>query len=313
MKSKTGFVFNDKYADHVLQPGHPESPERLKAIKRHMEETGLIDKVVPVKPLDNREEVLLFISEIHSEDHIGTVIDTPTTGEIAILAAAGVLGAVRAVMEDQIQNAFCAVRPPGHHAHNNTAHYDGRAQGEGFCFFNNVAVAARYAQKVYRCKNILILDWDYHHGNGTEWTFYNDPTVFFFSTHALYTYPGTGLGDNYGEGDGLGYNLNVPFQGYANDSDIIDAWNNRLLPKLDELQFKPDLVLISAGFDSREDDLLGTFSFTDACFAQLTKIAMGIADTHCEGRLVSTLEGGYYPEGQAKAVCAHIGALLSPS
>jgi acetoin utilization deacetylase AcuC-like enzyme len=195
-------------------------------------------------------------------------------------------------MEGEIKNAFCAIRPPGHHAHDNTAHYDGRGQGEGFCFFNNVAIAARYAQKVYNCKNILILDWDYHHG------------------HALYAYPGTGSEDKHGTGDGLGYNLNVPFHGYADDSDIIDAWNNKLMPKLDELQFKPDFVFISAGFDSREDDLLGTFSFSDSCFSELTKIAMGIADTHCQGRLISTLEGGYNPEGQAQAVCAHVEALL---
>ncbi len=310
MNAKTGFVFNDRFMDHVLQVGHPESPERLRAIKSHMEQQGLLDAVTDITSLDDSQAIQEAIANIHSPDHINSVLDCNPTGDIALLATASVLGAVRDVMEGTLKNAFCAIRPPGHHAHNNSAHYDGRNQGEGFCFFNNVAVAARYAQNRYGCKNVLILDWDYHHGNGTEWSFYEDRSVFFFSTHALYTYPGTGDPTRTGYNDGLGYNLNVPLDNYAGDDEIIYAWEEKLLPKLDELQFSPDLVLISAGFDSREEDLLGTFRITDHGFATLTAIAGEIANRHCEGKLVSMLEGGYYPDGEAKAVCAHLSKLI---
>ena len=311
MASKTGYVFHEEYLRHTISFGHPESPNRLKAVKKRMHETGLEKEIFPINPLDDKNTVLNALSMIHSQEHMDSVLEHKPTGDIAFLATAGVLGAVKEVMEGTISNAFCAVRPPGHHAHNSGVHCDGKNQGEGFCFFNNIAVAARFAQKEYACKSVLILDWDYHHGNGTEWAFYSDPSVFFFSTHILFGYPGTGYPNKTGSQSGTGYNLNVALDPYSNDSDIITAWEKKLIPVLDKVNFKPDLILISAGFDSREGDPLGNFCITDNGFSELTKIAMELAQTHCSGKLVSVLEGGYKPEGLAKGVTAHISTLLN--
>ncbi|MGD9201102.1 MAG: histone deacetylase [Chitinispirillia bacterium] len=311
MNSKTGYVFQEEYVRHELSYGHPESPERLKAVKKKMRETGLDKDVHFIDPLDDKEEVLEALSLVHSQEHTHSVLEHNTTGDIAFLAAAGVLGAVKKVMDGMLTNAFCAVRPPGHHAHNNGIHCDGRYQGEGFCFFNNAAIGARYAQKKYGCKSVLILDWDYHHGNGTEWAFYSDPSVFFFSTHILFGYPGTGYPDKTGSKTGSGYNLNIPLPPYAEDSHIINAWEKELIPALKKLNFKPDLIIISAGFDSREGDILGNFRITDKGFSKLTEIAMELAQTHCSGKLVSVLEGGYNPEGLANGVFYHIKTLLN--
>lgn len=297
-KMKTGYVYDKRYHDHVLMYGHPESPKRLEEIQKLMKESGLSQEVTKIEFVD---EPLPFIRKMHIDAHISSVQSFPTTGEIAELAVSGVLGAVKAVSEGTVTNAFCAVRPPGHHAHNSGGE-------EGFCFYNNVAIAARYAQEVFNHKKILIIDWDYHHGNGTSDAFYDDPSVLFFSTHCWYAYPGTGDPSRQGAGEGLGFNINVDLGSGATDNDILQAWEKKLLPKVDE--FKPDFVFISAGFDSRKDDLLGTFNITDECFATLTKMAMDIAKTHCNGRLVSMLEGGYNPFGLAKAVVAHVGALL---
>lgn len=219
---------------------------------------------------------------------------------ICRLAVSGALSAVDSVCSGQVRNAFCAIRPPGHHAANN---------GEfGFCFYNNVAIAARYAQKRHKLNKILIVDWDYHHGDGTEWAFYDDPSVLVFSTHALYAFPGSGAADKTGAGEGKGFNINVPLPRGANDEAIIRAFEERLLPAAE--RFQPDLILISAGFDARKDDLLGDFNITDEGFARLTKMVMAIADQHAGSRLVSILEGGYNTEGLALAVEAHLNVLM---
>ncbi len=215
---------------------------------------------------------------------------------------AGALGAVKAVSDGIVDNAFCAIRPPGHHAHNSGGE-------EGFCYFNNVAIAAKYAQNVLNYEKILIIDWDYHHGNATQDSFYSDPSVLFFSTHNQFAYPGTGDPAMQGEGAGLGYNINAHLDTGATDDDMKRAWEEQLLPKVET--FKPDFVLISAGFDSRKDDTLGTFTITDSCFSYITKLALDIADTYCKGRLVSLLEGGYNIGGLALAVEAHISTLLT--
>jgi acetoin utilization deacetylase AcuC-like enzyme len=195
---------------------------------------------------------------------------------------------------------FVLLAPPGHHAMNT-------GQEEGFCYYNHIAIAARYAQQVYKLKKILIIDWDYHHGNGTEWAFYSDPSVLFFSTHDMNNYPGTGSPARTGEGDGVGFNINVHLKCGATDDDIIKAFKDNLLPAADD--FKPDLILISAGFDSRQDDLLGCHKITDKGFTQLTHIVKSIAANHCDGKIVSLLEGGYNIEGNASAVVAHVEAL----
>jgi len=203
------------------------------------------------------------------------------------------------VVAGQVTAAFCALRPPGHHAR--------PAQGMGFCVFNNAAVAARYAQQRHRLKRVLIVDWDVHHGNGTQDIFYRDGSVFYFSTHQSPLYPGTGHPNETGAGEGAGTTLNCPFPFGAGRKEIVGAFEDRLVPAAD--RFKPELVIVSAGFDGRINDPLGGFTLTDADFAELTKILTGIAARHAGGRLISTLEGGYNLDGLGKAAAAHVQAL----
>lgn len=296
---KTGYVYDEQYLLHVLAAGHPESPERLKKIAKRMSDSGLIKEVAPLSPSVN---ALPHIKNFHTARHFESVRKIPTTGEIAALAVSGALAAVKAVAEGQVRNAFCAVRPPGHHANN-------RGGEEGFCFYGNVAIAARYAQQQFGFKKVLIVDWDYHHGNGTENAFWKDPTVLFFSTHNWYDYPGTGDPGRKGEGRGFGYNINVHLDCGATDDQILKAFEENLLLAAD--RFRPDFILISAGFDSRKDDLLGCFSITDEGFKRLTRTVMDLADSSCGGRIVSLLEGGYNLDGLARAVEAHVSELLS--
>lgn len=303
--SATGYAYDDIYLEHVLYDDHPESPERLVGINAYLDLTGLSELLVPLTSLQDGEDHIL---SVHNAYHHDSVQACPGTAAAALYAVEHILGVVDAVHAGTVRNAFCAVRPPGHHCHNNGANYDGTCQGEGFCFYNNVAVAARYAQHLGYA-NVLICDWDYHHGNGTEWSFYDDPSVFYFSTHVLNAYPGTGYADRMGAGDGEGYNLNVPLEVGAGDVEASRAWDVDLNDALSRVGFVPDIVFISAGFDSRGGDPLGSLSFTDEGFASLTAKAMAIADTCCQGRLVSCLEGGYHVEGLARAVCAHVATL----
>ncbi len=313
MGLKTGFFFNESFLRYELEYGHPESPQRLIAINDRISDSDAADRFVRFEIPFNETIHLPLISAVHIEEHIRDVLSIPQTGTAAADAVAAVIGAVDAVFEGKIANGFCAVRPPGHHAHNN-AHRDGINQGEGFCFFNNVAIAARYIQKHYNAKKILIVDWDYHHGNGTESFFYNDPTVFYFSTHRLGAYPGTGLPSRIGIGEGRGYTLNYPLPspdnptGIVKDDDLIKAIRF-LINRLDEISFSPDFILISAGFDGLETDPLGNFSLTDTVFHSATNLCMDLAERSCLGRIVSVLEGGYDPVGTAAAVEAHMKAL----
>src|SRR5205823_4535682 len=203
-----------------------------------------------------------------------------------------------AVIGGELRTAFCIVRPPGHHATPD--------RGMGFCIFNNIAVAARYAQTRHKAGRVLIADWDVHHGNGTQDIFYADGSVLFFSTHQSPWYPGTGSADETGYAEGEGKTINCPFPAGSGRQEIAGAFEQLLIPAADE--FKPDLVLISAGFDSRAGDPLGHFLLTDADFADLTSIMLTIADEHAEGRLVSVLEGGYSLSGLAAATRAHVQA-----
>lgn len=299
MDSGTGLVFDERFFEHQIEPGHPESPARLKAIARKLDETGLRSQLHPIVP---DVDPFPHLSELHMPGHIASIRNLPVTGSIASLAVSGALSAVDAVCGGVVRNAFCAVRPPGHHAHD-------RGVEEGFCYYNNIAVAARYAQKVHGCARILIIDWDYHHGNGTEEAFYDDPSVLFFSTHKWRTYPGTGNPDRMGKGPGYGYTLNVALEAGAGDKDILTAWDKRFLATAES--FAPDLVLISAGFDSRKDDWLGDFRLTDDAFRRMTRMAMQLAAGSAKGKVVSFLEGGYNPEGLASGVAAHLGEMAS--
>jgi len=297
-KFNTGYVYDEIYKDHVLFKGHPESPQRLTAIEKRLKETGLLKELKLITP---QKDPINFIKKIHSENHISQIKSIPTTGLAASKAVSGVLAVLDSVCRGDVKNAFCAVRPPGHHAQNS-------GHEQGFCFYNNIAIAARYIQEEYSYKNILIIDWDYHHGNATEASFYEDPSVLFFSTHDRYAYPGTGDPSKKGNGEGMGLNINVHLSPGSGDDVIKEVWDDKLIPLTDD--FNPDFILISAGFDSRKDDLLGCFNITDKGFFDLTQTALQFADTYCDGRLVSILEGGYNPLGLAKAVASHLEALI---
>jgi acetoin utilization deacetylase AcuC-like enzyme len=312
----TGFVFQPITLEHKTGAGFPERPERLVAIRARFQQTGLIAKLTDLKPLPDPVE---WIKQIHAPDYIERVrracalcgddvgeMDTPDmpisakSYDAAVAAAGGALAAVDAVAAGKVRNAFCAVRPPGHHAVKHGP--------MGFCLFNNVAIAARYAQKKHHYAKVLIVDWDVHHGNGTQAAFYDDATVFYFSTHRAPFYPGTGNAEEQGSGAGKGTKLNVPYPARTGDREIRKAFEEKLKPAA--LAFKPDFVLVSAGFDAHGDDPLGGCGMTAEGFGALTRIVRGIAETCCNGRLVTLLEGGYDLAALADSAEAHVRALM---
>lgn len=295
----TGLVMDEGFSRHLISPSHPESPARYAAIEKALAEWSEADSLQRLYPI-SLTEAEPWLNHVHSEAHIEAIKAQRATFDNALLATAGMLSAVDAVMQGKVRNAFCASRPPGHHATNT-------GQEEGFCFFNHIAIAARYAQQRYQAKKVLIIDWDYHHGNGTEWAFYSDPSVLFFSTHDQFAYPGTGSPLRRGAGPGEGFNINVHLDCGADDKVIMGAFEKELKPAVQE--FQPDLILVSAGFDSRRDDLLGCFDINDDGFYQLTQWVMALADEYCDGRIVSLLEGGYNIQGNASAVISHLAAL----
>ncbi len=311
--AKTGFVYDPIYLEHKTTPGHPESPERLVKIVEKLKTDGLYSQLVELQPAP---AALEWIGTVHSREYVerarksceggAAYLDSldvpisPKSYEAALMAAGGVLTAIDAVMEHKVTNAFCAVRPPGHHALENKA--------MGFCIFNNIAIGTRYIQRKHLLPKVLIVDWDVHHGNGTQAAFYGDPNVLYFSVHQYPFYPGSGSPAEKGEGKGLGYTINVPLRAGSGDEQYVSAFEETLAPAA--LDFSPDFVLISAGFDAHKDDLLGAMKVTQHGFARLTEIVKEIAQKCCSGRLVSTLEGGYGLEGLAASVEAHIRVLM---
>jgi acetoin utilization deacetylase AcuC-like enzyme len=293
--------------------GHPESQRRYDAAIAGLRVAGLYERLAVLPPREIAREDLLLA---HTADYLDLAEreilrgdSQLSTGDTSVCqaswdaagrAAGCALAAVDAVMERRAENAFCAVRPPGHHATAN--------RGMGFCVLNNVALAARHAQRRHGVERALIIDWDVHHGNGTQDIFYEDPTVFFFSTHQWPLYPGTGRVSETGAGAGKGTTLNCPLPAGSGREAIFEAFEKGLLPMADA--FRPEIVLVSAGFDSRIGDPLGNFELNDSDFADLTGLALSIARKHAGGRLVSTLEGGYNLGGLASAVAAHVSALL---
>jgi acetoin utilization deacetylase AcuC-like enzyme len=297
------------FREHLAGRAHPERPERYDAVVEGLARAGLLQRMRRMEGRTATDDELLLC---HTAEYLqtarrdvesgrpylstGDTDITPNSWEVAARAAGGVLNAVDAVLTGAARNAFCAVRPPGHHA--------SASRGMGFCLFNNVAIAARHAQSRHGVGRVLIVDWDVHHGNGTQDIFYRDPSVFFFSTHQWPLYPGTGRADETGDGPGEGTTMNFPFPAGSGRSEILGAVENHLLPAA--ARFRPDLVLISAGFDSRAGDPLGSFTLTDEDFADLTRAVMGING----GRVVSVLEGGYNLDGLASSSSAHVAALL---
>jgi acetoin utilization deacetylase AcuC-like enzyme len=308
----TAVLLDEMCREHLVGREHPERPERFDAVEEGLTAAGLIPRLTKVAARSATEDDLLlchtreYVRTVHRDvAHRSVYLSTgdteigPNSYEVAVRAVGGVLNAVDLVMTGKASNAFCAVRPPGHHAT--------PTRGMGFCLFNNVAIAARYAQKKHGAARVLVLDWDVHHGNGTQETFYSDPSVFVFNTHQWPHYPGTGRAEETGEGAGKGATMNFPFPAGAGRKEILGAVTASLVPAMKS--FKPELVLISAGFDSRAGDPLGDFRLTDADFADLTRAALSIASDYARGRVVSVLEGGYALEGLAAASTAHVGAL----
>ena len=314
-RPQTGFLFDEVYRRHLVGgAGHPERPERLTAVLGGLERAGLLDGLVrvPARPATDDELALAHdrsylelvkreLANVQGVAELSTG-DTDVTREslaAARAAAGGVLNAADAVASGRLKNAFCAVRPPGHHATRN--------RGMGFCIFNNVAIAARYLQKVHGIRRVLIVDFDYHHGNGTQDIFYDDDSVFYFSTHHYGAYPGTGSASETGTGKGAGTTLNVPLPPGASDAQILAAFEQQLVPAA--RRFKPDFILVSAGFDGMRRDLLGQFDITPAGYAAITRVIVRLADELCQGRVVSVLEGGYRLDGLAESVAAHVKVL----
>ena len=298
---------------HDTGPGHPERPQRYDAVVEAFRAKGLLARCREIGPRAvTREDLQL----VHAERYLevaereiksgreqlstGDTSICPETWDAATRAAGCALAAIDGVMKGDAKTAFCLVRPPGHHAT--------PTRGMGFCVLNNIALAARHAQRRLGVGRVLIVDWDVHHGNGTQDTFYSDGSVYFFSVHQWPWYPGTGREEETGEGEGKGTTLNCPLPAFSARAEIFACFEKQLLPAMEK--FRPELVLISAGFDSREGDPLGHFRLKDADFADLTRMVRGIADRSAQGRVVSVLEGGYSLDGLASAAVAHVEAMF---
>ena len=312
MSRKTGIVKDKRYLQHSSGFAHPESPERLAAIYEMLDNPIMSWKFTEIEP---REATHEEIATIHSPSYVDYIASTagkdsvmldpdtatsPETYHIAKLAVGGVCNAINSVMTGDVDNAFAFVRPPGHHADRDAA--------AGFCIFNNVAIGAMHAILKHNLKRVLIVDWDLHHGNGTQHIFYKDQRVLYFSTHQYPYYPGTGSVEEIGQGEGEGYTVNVPLRGGAGDNAFIKIFRRILEPVA--LKFNPELVLVSAGFDIYHQDPLGSMRVTPDGFAALIRILLNIADNCCQGRLVAVLEGGYNVQGLTKSVKAVLEEML---
>jgi acetoin utilization deacetylase AcuC-like enzyme len=312
VSARTGFVTHEDCALHYAGPGHPERPERVQALCALLRECGLMDTL---DARAARPATLAELALVHPEPHAlaieracsagrallddGDTYVCPDSWRAALLSAGAALQAAELVHTRRWNNAFVATRPPGHHA--------SEAQVMGFCLFNNVALAARYLR---RCgvERVAIVDWDVHHGNGTQRIFERDPHVFYASLHQYPHYPGTGAARERGLGAGEGATLNLPQPAGSGDSEWLRAFESQLAPALDS--FAPQFVLVSAGFDAHADDPLSDTRLTEPAYARMTEVLLDIARRHAGGRLVAVLEGGYDLGALSRSARAHVETLL---
>ena len=312
---RTGYVYDERYLRHDPGTWHPERPDRLMAIQKNLQESGLTELLIAIQPYENTLE---WVERLHDPDYVRrfkeacakgrNIFEVPDCGicsesyDIALLAVGGVLAAADAVMEGKVDNAFCAVRPPGHHAERNRA--------LGFCFFNNIAIAAVYLLEKFGLERVAIVDWDVHQGNGTQHLFETDPRVFYLSLHEdpQYCYPGTGYRRETGKGPGQGFTLNLPFPPRSGDEDYLEALKKEALPRL--MEFAPQFLMISAGFDAHQNDPLAHMNLSRDAYRQMGRILLDLAGETASGRLITVLEGGYNLEVLEECTEDHVRLLL---
>ncbi|WP_292509890.1 histone deacetylase family protein [Methylobacterium sp.] len=305
----TLYVSHCAALDHAMPPGHPERADRIRAIERVLENERFASLVRAQAPL--AEHALVALA--HPSDFVRAIVErspregfvqidsdtlmSPGTLEAALRAVGGAVHSVDAVMARDCANAFVAMRPPGHHAERN--------QSMGFCLFNTAAIAVRHAREKFGASRVALVDWDVHHGNGSQDIFWDDPAVLYASTHQMPLYPGTGRSSERGEHDTI---VNVPLTAGDDGAVFREAFESCILPRLDA--FAPDLIVISAGFDAHHLDPLANLRLNEGDFGWATRKLMDLADRHAGGRLVSILEGGYDLTGLSRSVAAHMDALM---
>jgi len=327
----TGFAFHPRFVEHDTGPHHPERPDRARAVARAVRAAGMVASADPfpgfrldLGAVDGGGVVLTELPVAPADEalarvvHFGNYVDRvrrvceggggvldqadtpvgPASFDVALLSLGATVAATDAVLAGQVRRAFAAGRPPGHHAEPD--------RPMGFCLFNNIAIAARHAQRRHGVGKIAIVDFDVHHGNGTQAAFEDDPSVLFISLHQdpRTLYPGSGHAYEVGDGAGRGFTLNLPMNPGSDDADYLQAFDARVLPKLDA--FRPELLMISAGFDAHRDDPLANVLLSEDGFAQMTQQLVAAADVHCGGRVVSVLEGGYHLRALGRCVVRHL-------
>lgn len=311
--ARVGFIYHDKFLDHETGHSHPENCHRLKEVYEHLRESeleGKMDRLIAKKA--TTEDLLLnhdrcYIDYVRKicENHSSAVLDDGDTRvcsasfDVALHAVGASIQGIDLLHAGAYKRIFVAARPPGHHALHNHA--------MGFCLFNNVAIAAKYAIERYGYDRIMILDWDVHHGNGTQASFYRDPRVLVCSIHQYPFFPGGGSSLEKGEGDGLNLTLNIPLEAGAEMEQYRNAMLNIVFPTA--AAYNPQMLLLSAGFDAHYLDPLANMNLDDSDFYELTKLTLSLCDKHCGGKLLSVLEGGYHREALGRSVVQHLTAL----